>query len=252
MAAALVAVALWEIVASIRDARAVPDDDAWREAAQIVRAQHRPGDLIVFAPAWADPVGRLHLGDLIPVDMAARVDDVRYARIWELAIRGAHAPEVAAMTPVLEDRRGGVTVRLYEREPAVVLADVRELLAGARWEGGGGRVELAEVGFAPKKCIQVTPSVSAPARVTFPRLPLGRTLYGGVGIADVFTRRDERSAIHLDILVDGVPRTTVVAGVDDGWVRFAIPTEPGAADVTFVASAAGPNKLVCFAAEALR
>ena len=66
------------------------------------------------------------------------------------------------------------------------------------------------------------------------------------------TRRDERSAIHLDVLVDGVPRATVVAGVDDGWVQFAIPTEPGAADVTFVASAAAPNKLVCFAAEALR
>jgi hypothetical protein len=230
----------------------VPDDEAWREAAQVVRAGYRRGDLIVFAPAWADPVGRLHLGDLIPVDMAARLDDAPYARIWEVAIRGARAPVVAGLVPVDEEQRGGVTVRRFEREPAVVLADVRDKLATARWEGGGGRVELAEVGFAPKKCIQVTPSVTAPVRVTFPRLPLGRALYGGVGIADVFTRRDERSAAHLDILVDGVALTTITAGVDDGWVPFAIPTQPGAADVTFVASASAPNRLICFGAEALR
>jgi len=129
-AVALVAVALWEIVASVRAARAAPDDDAWREAAQVVRAEHRPGDLIVFAPAWADPIGRLHLGDLIPVEMAARNHAATYGRIWEVAIRGARAPEVAGLTPVLEQQRGGVVVRRYEREPAVVVADVRDRLAG--------------------------------------------------------------------------------------------------------------------------
>jgi hypothetical protein len=88
--------------------------------------------------------------------------------------------------------------------------------------------------------------------VTFPQLPLGHLLFGGVGLADVFTRREERTAIHFDILVDGVARLTVTAGVDDGWVPFYIPTEPGAADITFVASAAGPNRLVCFSAESFR
>src|SRR3954449_12306080 len=89
--ALLVAVAIWEIVASIRDAGAVPGDDAWAEAAGAVRAEYRPGDLIVFAPSWVDPVGRMHLGDLISLEAAGRMDAARYPRIWELSIRGAHA-----------------------------------------------------------------------------------------------------------------------------------------------------------------
>ncbi|MBV8760695.1 MAG: hypothetical protein JO257_25605, partial [Deltaproteobacteria bacterium] len=85
----LVLVSLWETVAARRDATSVPDDAAWTAAEHVVRADYRPGDLIVFAPPWVDPVGRLHLGDLIPVEMAARMDDARYGRIWELSIRGA-------------------------------------------------------------------------------------------------------------------------------------------------------------------
>jgi hypothetical protein len=56
-------------------------------------AGHQPGNLIVFAPRWNDPVGRLHLGDLIPVEMAGRLDGERYGRIWELDIRSARAPD---------------------------------------------------------------------------------------------------------------------------------------------------------------
>jgi len=33
-------------------------------------------------------------------------------------------------------------------------------------------------------------------------------------------------------------------------VRFAVPTPEGPGDVTFVASATAPGKLICFAAEA--
>ncbi len=61
-AALLVLVALWEIVATLRAPASVPDDDAWTEAARVVRTQMQAGDLIVFAPDWVDPVGRLHLG----------------------------------------------------------------------------------------------------------------------------------------------------------------------------------------------
>src|SRR5262245_50743570 len=49
----LVLLAIWELVAALRTT--APDDEAWAAAAAIVRARHRPGDLIVFAPAWADP-----------------------------------------------------------------------------------------------------------------------------------------------------------------------------------------------------
>lgn len=253
-AALLLVVSLWEIVATRCAATSAPDDAAWAEAAGVVREGYRDGDLIVFTPAWVDPVGRLHLGDLIPLDVAARMDAARFGRIWEVAIRDARAPETAGLSPVRVADRGGVAIRLYERTPVTVVADVRDLVATARTAGGGRppALELAEVGFAPHRCLQVVPVAGQAMRVTFPGLPLGAELVGYVGIADVFTRRDQRQPAHLVVEVGGTQIAAVTAGVDDGWVRFAAPTTPGAADVTFVIRSDAPNRLVCFAAEARR
>ena len=88
--------------------------------------------------------------------------------------------------------------------------------------------------------------------MTFPQLELGGELVGYVGIADVFTRRDVRDPATLSVEVGGKVVASATAGVDDGWVRFAAPTTPGPADVTFVVGSAAANRLVCFAAEARR
>ena len=241
----IAAVAIWEIVATVRAPAGVPDDAAWAEAAQVVRAQRQPGDLIVFAPAWVDPVGRLHLGDLLGIDDAARMDAAKYPRIWELAIRGARSPDVAGLTPVTSLDVGGIAIRRYERTPVTVRADLRDLLATAVITGGTARVELAEVGFAPHRCIVATPRTSAPMTITFPRVSLGTTLVGYLGIADVFTRRDQRAPAQL--VVNGI---RITAGVDDGWVRFSTPTTPGVGDVTLELSSAAAGRLICVAAEA--
>lgn len=247
----LAVLSLWEVCATPRNAAGVPSDKAWAKAAKVVRADHQPGDLIVFAPEWVDPVGRLHLGDLIPLEMAARMDAARYGRIWELSIRGARAPETTGLAPVASTNVDGVTVRTFVRTPAVVVADVREALGSAVVEGGGRpSLELAEVGFTPRRCVQVIPTPGRPVRITFPRLPLGTRLVGYVGLADVFTRRDIRAPGTLAVEIGGRQVVAVTAGVDDGWVRFETPTTPGTADVTFVASATAPQRLVCFAAEA--
>jgi hypothetical protein len=253
-ALALAAIAVWETCAARRDAASVPDDAAWHEAAGEVRAEFQPGDLIVFAPGWIDPVGRRELGDLIPIAAAARMDADRYARIWELAIRGAHAPEALGMVPVSARDHAGVTVRRFERAPAIVVGDVLERAASATSTGAsiGARAALvlAEVGFAPHRCLQISPPAGAPVRLTFPAFPLGRTLVGYLGIADVFTRRDVRTPVHLDVELAGHIVASADAGVDDGWVRFAATTPPGAADVTFVVRAASADRKLCFAAEA--
>lgn len=234
----LVGIALWEIVAT--RAAGVPGDDAWRGAAQLVRENYRPGDLIVFAPAWVDPTGRMHLGDLMTIDMAARMDDAKYARIWELSIRGPQRTE----RPAFEEDVDGVLVRRYDRTPVKVLADVRALMPELRVEGGSRpTLELAEIGFEPHRCIQVVPS--APVRMTV-ALPAGK-LVGYAGLADVFTRRDIRAPATLDVEVGGKVVTSISPGVDDGWVRFAAQIPAG--DVTFVARAAAPSRLLCFAAE---
>ena len=235
----LVLVSLWETVAARRDATSVPDDAAWSAAEKVVRAEIRPGDLIVFAPAWVDPVGRLHFGDLIPVEMAARMDAARYGRIWELSIRGGEAPEVAGLRPVFDRDVDGIEVRRYERAPAVVLSDVFAKQPGV----------IAEVGFLPRRCIQLVPSPGHPQTLTLP-MRLGSKLVGYAGLADVFTRRDIRAPGTLAVSIAGREVAHVSPGVDDGWVRFEAATTPGDADVTFTASADAPQRLICFAAEA--
>jgi hypothetical protein len=248
----LVLVALWEVAATRCNASSAPGDDSWAEAASEVRAAYRPGDLIVFAPDWVDPVGRLHLGDMIPLDMAARMDAAKYGRIWELSIRGAHHADTDGLDPVSSGDHAGVTVRRYDRTPVTVISDVRARLDTAKTTGGGRgpSLELAEVGFAPHRCIQIVPNPGQPARITFPQVQLGSELVGYVGLADVFTRRDIRAPGKLDIEIGGAIVATASPGVDDGWLRFSATTTPGTADVTFIASADAPNRQLCFAAEA--
>lgn len=238
----LVLVSLWETVAARRDATAVPDDAAWSAAERVVRADYRPGDLLVFAPGWVDPVGRLHLGDLISVEMAARMDAARYGRIWELSIRGAEAPEVAGLRPVFDREVDGIEVRRFERAPAVVLSDVFA-------KQPGPTPVIAEVGFEPHRCIQLVPAPGHPQTLTLP-MRLGSRLVGYAGLADVFTRRDIRAPGTLAVSIAGREVARVSPGVDDGWVRFEAATTPGDADVTFTASADAPQRLICFAAEA--
>ncbi len=250
----LVLVAVWEIVATRCTATSVPEDPAWAKASAVVRAGYRPGDLIVFAPTWSDPVGRLHLGDLIPLDVAARMDAAKFGRIWEIAIRGARAPETAGLTPVETTERSGVTVRRYERTPVEVIADLRDRVTSARVEKGGRgpTLELAEVGFAPHRCIQVVPTPDVPMKISFPGVPTGTQLVGYVGIADVFTRRDNRRAAQLEVEIADRVIARARAEVDDGWVRFSATTTPGTADITIVARSSGANRLICFAVETRR
>ncbi len=250
----LVVVAVWEILATRHNATSVPGDDAWAKTAQYVRAGYQPGDLIVFAPDWVDPVGRLHLGDLIPLDVAARMDAARFGRIWEVSIRGARSPETAGLAPNTITEADGIEIRKYERTPVEVLADLRDRVPTATvLKGGRGpTLELAEVGFAPHRCIQVVPTPDIPMQITFPGVPVGTQLVGYVGIADVFTRRDNRAAAQLEVQIAGRVIARARAGVDDGWVRFEGTTTPGTADLTFVARSAGQNRLICFAAETRR
>lgn len=244
----LAVLSVWEVCATPRNAAAVPGDKAWEKAAAIVRAGYQPGDLIVFAPDWVDPTGRLHLGDLIGVETAARMDAARFGRIWEVAIRDEHAPETAGLTPVTTETVMDITVRRFERTPVTVVSDVRDALATAT--GTRPSLEIAEVGYTPRRCLQMTPAPKTPLRVTFPQLPLGTKLVGYAGLADVFTRRDIRAPGTLAVEIAGKQVATVTVGVDDGWVRFEATTTPGPADVTFIASANAPQRLICFAAEA--
>lgn len=239
----LIVVAVWEIVATVRAPDGVPGDDDWARAAAWVRERQAPGELIVFAPGWVDPVGRMHLGDRIAIEDAARADDAPYGVVWELSIRGEAAPEAAGRRVEAVERFGGVRVRKLVREPARVLWDARR---------GAARVDVVEVGFAPRRCVLVVPPPGRPQTIDHGRVPLGSTLVGYVGLADVFTRRDIRDPGELEVRVDGAAVATVRAGVDDGWVRFEVPTTAGEHDVEVVASARARDRRICYVLEARR
>jgi len=254
----LVAVALWEIVAAARAPLRAPAEEDWRALSAALRERHRPGELIVFAPGWIDPVGRQHLGDLIPLEMAARMDAARFPVVWEVALGDAEAPERAGARLTWSAEHGPLVLRRFERDPARVVTDFVAAFSRARRGGapGAARVSLEEVGFEPHRCVKVVPPPDRTVTITYPGVELGRELVGYVGLADVFTRRDVREPGRLTISIDGREVAAVTAGVDDGWVRFAVPTEPRAgAEVVFSATAVGPgarDRRICFAAEARR
>lgn len=127
---AVLGVAGWESARALMPVTPTPAD--WQAAAALVRAGFAPGDLVVFAPDWADPVGRAQLGDLMPLAMVGRPDARRYSRIWEISLRGAHAPDVQALPVELSQPVGGLLVARYPQRPVTVTYDLVEKLLEAR------------------------------------------------------------------------------------------------------------------------
>jgi hypothetical protein len=256
-AVALAAIAAWSTCRTVGAGAGVPGDAAWAGAAALVRAEHQPGDLIVFAPRWNDPVGRLHLGDLIPIEQAGRLDHARYGRIWELAIRGARAPETRGLTVEWSRSVGGVAVRRYAHAPAPVVTDVLDLPPPTTTGlvASPPTKVLAEVGFEPHRCWQVVPSAGQTVTLRWDAVTLGTELAIGVGLADVFKRRDVRAPVDVIVELGEQEVTRARIGVDSGWVRRVVPTTPGPAPLTIEVSAIGRgsrDRLVCFAMEARR
>ncbi|MDB4967543.1 MAG: hypothetical protein JWN44_3232 [Myxococcales bacterium] len=251
-AAALVALlALVETaVALTAGARVAPASD-WDAAAAEVRAGFGPGDLIAFAPAWADQVGRAHLGDLVTVEMAGRSDADRYARVWEVSIRGSHAPEVAGARLVKESRHGRVRVALYEKPAAHVVWDFTAHADEARvtqtpgtspptggnetpcyadpgpsWRCPGSRLErrTLEIDYRPRRGI-LAPAESARAtHLAFTEVPLGARLVVYAGIHDYYARKNGSGLVDLALVVDGKELLAARVANSDGWKRYEIDT----------------------------
>lgn len=245
-AAAVLVLAVWEIATLARVRAAAPREADWRAAAAAVEADLEPRDLVVFAPAWVDPVGRMALGHRLSLDDLARMDAARYARIWELSIRGARAPETAGLgRPAFDRVFGAVRVRRYDR-PAGAAAEVVWALHD--------QAPVAEVAHRPHRCVILRP----PAKRDAGTVTLGSQLVVTAGLSDVWARRDNRAFARLDVIVDGEKVTSAVVGNDSGWVALpVVSTIPGPHQVRFEAaiepSRGDPKKArieLCVAAEA--
>lgn len=246
LAAALVAIAIWEIGVLVQARVSAPTDADWRAATAAVDAAIKPGELVVFAPAWVDPVGRRWLGHHLSLDEAGRMDAARYAGIWEVTIRGAVAPDVRGLgAPASDTRHGAVRVRHFVQAPATVTWDL------------GARAGLYEVGFTPRRCLRVgAPQPGGPpARQKFTDVELGTELVVAAGLTDFRARKENWSTARLAVLVDGVEVSSGELTNEGGWVHLApAVTTPGRHEVILEATVARVGEKtdlgVCVAAEA--
>ncbi len=109
--ALLPVLALAELAAHAVEVRGTVPDDDYKAAAQAVGKELRDDDLVIFAPGWSDPVGRMHFGALVTPERAAFTDVSRFARAFEVSQGGATRPELAWFQPVSETRHGSLVVR---------------------------------------------------------------------------------------------------------------------------------------------
>jgi hypothetical protein len=240
-AAGIVALALVETANALLAPLRAPADRDWRTAAAEVRAGFRPGDLIVAAPAWADPLMRMHLGDLIPLPVAGRLDAARFGRIWEIAQRGARAPETKGSRVVQSSRHGALTLRRHERPASQVSFDfVAEWSrAAVSRVAPGGQVnwcsrlpdrfecpdlppqsvkrELLEIDTSPHLALSTQPAGQSTTVIEFDRVPLGRELAVGAGLHNVWLRKAGKGTVSLRVLIQGREWGRIEAGSLTGW-----------------------------------
>jgi hypothetical protein len=217
----------------------------WTDAAARVRANFRDGDLIVFAPDWVDQIGRAQLGDLMPLEMVGRSDSARYGRIWELSIRGAHAPETKSLARVEGSVHGRVTVTLFSQTPTAIAWDSTSHFADARVTQAPGETpcprsptgfrcattlvepRTLEIDYRPRRGLLVPLEQSKTTRVEWSDVPVGAFLVGWVGLHDYYARKSSDAPVELALFVDGRAALTVPVANADGWKRFALPGDGG-------------------------
>ena len=260
---ALMVIALFESGFELTASRRAPQKSDWDAAAAEVRAGFRPGDLIVTAPTWADPIGRSAIGDLVSVEMAGHADTDRYARIWELSIRGAHAPETTGSSierVISTNEHGRVTVTLYQKKAANVLYDFTSHAADARIVQGEhpchpsgpatpGRFNCAgvtieprtlEIDYLPRRGILAPVDGQKTTSIEFADVTLGSSLAGHMGLHDYYSRKNADGPVDFIVFIDGKSTLTTRYLQKENWRSFNIATAPGLHTVRFDIASPAP------------
>lgn len=116
---------LAELAGQFYFAHRAPRLAEWKEQKATLAALKKPGELVVVAPHWADPLARLAFGRrLMPIRDEARPDDTGYRRAIEISILGQHAPELSGWRTVEEKHVGRFLYRVVANPaPAKILYD---------------------------------------------------------------------------------------------------------------------------------
>ncbi|HXJ21693.1 MAG TPA: hypothetical protein VMT03_15825 [Polyangia bacterium] len=255
--AAVALLAIVETLVALIAPACAPTDADWDAAAAEVRRGFRPGDLIVAAPAWADPILRVHLGDLIPPEVAARMDDDRFPRVWEVSQRGGRSPE-GRRGEVRSDRSvGHLRVRLIERPAPTVTYDFVASWREARVSPPAVlQRKVVEVDQRLRMAVMTQPVAGGPVVVEYPHARLGRVLAVATGLHDTWARKAARGTVTARLFIGDravdLPETTD----DSGWTETRIDTSAEDGRTVPVRleirSAAPRERYFSFAAEARR
>lgn len=280
--------AVFELVAHPLFVRAVPDEASWAEAAAFVRERVTPGDRIVAAPGWVDPIVRRTLGDLQTLRAAAPPDLAGIERVWEVGIRGATTRESA---PVLERRFGGVHVRMWTIDSPTLDYDfvehVREATVELDMPGGPrdcpwshgrpdrgglergpmrpaerfvcgsghswvGATIMTDLEFRPRRCIWQHPVGPDPVRARFSEVPLAGRLVVHGGVDHQASRKRRGAPVTLRVYIDDRLAGELVAHDGDGWSELTIDLGVGpqrVGNVRFETTASNPAaRRFCYAA----
>jgi hypothetical protein len=250
VAALVLLLALVESVNAVVAPTLAPTDKDWKAAAAKVRSGFRPGDLIVAAPAWADPLMRSQLGDLVPQAVAGRMDAARYGRIWEISQRGARAEDTLGARATASSRHGRLTATLWERHAAQVTFDFVSAWrkAGFWFEPTGGTdtpcantgerfqcpagaslaPELVEVDTTLRNGLGVEPVERATLVLEYRDVPLGHELAVAAGLHNVWLRKSGDGTVKLRVLLDGRALGTIAASSMSGWSESRFDTSASA------------------------
>lgn len=260
---ALPLIGIGEVGAHIFQVARAPRFDDYAALEGPVRALYQPGDLIVSAPRWSEPMVRRALGDtMMPLAHVARPDDDGFVAAIEISTLGERDATFDGWREIEQRSVGGFVVRRLENptpEPFVfdfvdatdanvtVVSDGRRCgwrdnsapLAGGlggnptfparRFVCGGspfysvGVTVIADQDFRPRRCIWAHPPAHGVLRITHHRAPLGQHIVGHGGLYWMIERELRGAPIRLSVEVAGETIGTFVHRDGDGWSRFAWP-----------------------------
>lgn len=107
--------AVAELCAHLAFARRAPEPEDYLVLRPVLERLKQPGDMVVTAPHWADPLVRSALGDeLMPLAEVARPDDSLFKRALEVGILGKTAPELEGWKVLDESSHGAFRVRVLQ------------------------------------------------------------------------------------------------------------------------------------------
>lgn len=242
--------ALVEFAGFVRDARSAPRIEEWQALRADVAKLKIPTDLVLVAPAWADPIARYAFGDeLMPIADLARADTSSYPRVVEVTTLGESAPEVEGWSIREAHRVGRFEIRVRDNpKPVKVLFSFLEQAHPPLLEVGYG-TGLSDEGVGCVYTRRASPSAGGlHGHLAYPRERYacggGEEFFVGVTILDDQAYRprrclwaDPRPGERLRLSFKGVPIGRKIWGY--AGLSYFIFRDGGRRPVTLSARVAG-------------